>query len=143
MFDIRSIGAPDLDAVRPLAELARAEGFRHIDRLLDDFESGANLFDLLGEVLFGVWSEGSLVGVGGLNRDHYVEGAGRVRRVYVHPSFRRRGVGRELMGRIVEHAQGWFPVLVLKTDTPEGSAFYESLGFEVFAEGSNSHRYVF
>ena len=69
---------------------SRAQGFRFLDRLVADFESGANRFNQNGEALFGVLEGDACVAVGGVNRDPLSTdtGIGRVRRVYVrreHP----------------------------------------------------------
>jgi ribosomal protein S18 acetylase RimI-like enzyme len=48
----------------------------------------------------------------------------------VRASHRRRGVGRALVTAIMAAAMPSFDVLRLRTNTPEGSQFYESLGFD-------------
>ena len=48
----------------------------------------------------------------------------------VHPDFRRRGIGRALLERCVEHLRGR-GVLCIKLDaTPQGKPVYDSLGFK-------------
>lgn len=50
--------------------------------------------------------------------------------VLVHPNFRRRGVGRALLLRCIEHLQG-LKIKCIKLDaTPEGRTVYEKLGFK-------------
>lgn len=122
----------------PLAEMevllveSRAEGHTFVDRLVDGYTDGNNRFDQPGEALFGVYAGEQLVAVGGLNRDPYLpdENAGRVRHVYVLPSFRRQGVGRLLMKAIVEAARSSpFRLLTLRTCNPAADLFYRALGF--------------
>ena len=124
-----------------------AEGFRHVHRLIDDYENGTNRFDLLGEALFVAVFNGEVVGVGGLNRyEGYIredadeqqghsaanrrQRFGRVRRVYVLPSYRRKGIARAIMLEVLELAKEHFDHVVLRTSNPEADRFYRSLGFD-------------
>lgn len=135
----------------PLAEMklllaeSRAEGHRFVDRLVDDFVDGSNCFDQPGEALFGVYAEGRLVAVGGLNRDPYLpdENAGRVRHVYVLPAFRRRGAGRMLMRAIIDAARSSpFRLLTLRTVNPEADLFYRALGFRADSSYKNATHWL-
>lgn len=104
---------------------------RLVRRLVDEWATGANRFDRLGEGLFGAWVDGQLVGVCGLNVDPYTGEArvGRVRHLYVLSPFRRRGVGRRLIAEVVAAARGPFDTLRLRTQNPEAARLYEALGF--------------
>jgi GNAT superfamily N-acetyltransferase len=117
--------------IAPLLEEARQAGFRALDRLVEDWASGANRFDGPGEVLFAALDGGRVVGVCGLNIDPYAPGGrvGRVRRLYVLAGYRRRGIGRQLVGRAVDRARGIFERLRLRTDSEGAARFYEALGF--------------
>lgn len=99
--------------------------------LLEDWEKGTNRFSEPGEALYEARIDGRLVGVCGLNLDPYVEDAtsGRLRRLYVLPEFRRRGVGRSLVLRALEDAHSTFRVVRLRTINEQSAAFFESLGF--------------
>lgn len=119
--------------LRPLRDAAAREGFRFLERLQDDWLAGRNRFDEPGECLLGWWHHGRLGAVGGVNRmapGHY-----RLRRLYVAPRWRRQGVGRMLVAVLLAHvaAKGDGRV-VLRTDTAEGAAFNERLGFTRLAE---------
>ncbi|XEC93028.1 hypothetical protein AB6A23_16775 [Paenibacillus tarimensis] len=48
-----------------------SEGFRHLKRLVNDYETGVNKIDKEGEALFIAYQNGNIVGVCGLNRDPY------------------------------------------------------------------------
>src|SRR5262245_7040695 len=74
-------------------------GWRFLRRLSDEWATGDNRFRLPGEALFAARVQGMLVGVCGLNVDAYAANprVGRVRRLYVHASYRRRGIGRQLV----------------------------------------------
>lgn len=117
--------------VGELAMASRAEGFRHIDRLIDDHRSGANTFSAPGECLFEARVGTRLGGVGGLSIDPFAgsKTTGRVRRMYVLPELRGFGVGRSLLTEIQRAAADHFAVLNLFTGTEAGARFYEALGF--------------
>src|SRR5262249_34136913 len=102
-----------------------------MQRMRDDWDAGSNRFDRPGEILFEARVGVRLVGICGLNRDPYVHssGVGRVRHLYVDPEFRRRGVGRALVSRIVECASPNFVRLRLRTWRGDADLFYVALGF--------------
>ena len=127
--------------IAELAELARAEGYRLIDRLIDEFQSAQNTFSLPGEALFEARSARALVGIGGLNVDPYCAGGttGRIRRMYVRNDHRGRGVGRLLIHAIESRARARFDELRLFTDKPAAAAFYLALGYDVVEDSGATH----
>jgi hypothetical protein len=58
------------------------EGFRHMKRLVDEYENGTNRFDKLGEALFMAFDQDRIIGIGGLNQS-LADGIGRIRRLYI------------------------------------------------------------
>ena len=131
-----------LVVVEPLHDLASSSvgelvaeseqfGLRLVRRLADEWATGANRFDRSGEILLGAFIDQRLVGVCGLNVDPYAsdERVGRVRHLYVLSAFRRRGVGRQLMERVMQAAHGRFDVVRLRTNDPAAARLYEALGF--------------
>ena len=130
---------PPIDAM--VAE-SESEGFAFLRRLVVDWKSGANRFDLRGETFFLAIENKNVIGVGGLNIDPYANDAqvGRLRHIYVSNSHRRRAIGRGLVTRLLEVAKVEFCEVRLRTDTVEGDRFYSSLGFTAFPEQNiNSH----
>ena len=107
------------------------EGWRFLRRLAEEWESHANRFDRPGEALFAARLEQQLAGVCGLNIDPYAgsERVGRLRHLYVQPTFRRLGVGRQLVEQVLLQAQGRFQLLRLRTAHPEAARLYERHGF--------------
>jgi GNAT superfamily N-acetyltransferase len=83
---------------------ARAEGYRHLDRLADEWGSGAARFNREGEKLVAAVLDGELAGIGGLTLDPEQPGALRMRRFYVSKAFRRIGIGRALAENLLAHA---------------------------------------
>jgi GNAT superfamily N-acetyltransferase len=124
-----------------LAEAA-APGGRFLLRMRDEWLGGTVRFEIDGEILLGAFVEDKLVGVGAISRDPYAPapGLGRVRHVYVLEGFRRRGVGRALLNRLLAHGRDHFSVLRLSTRTPEAAQLYESLGFRRSEGFKETHR---
>lgn len=132
---VQKIESLDQALLAPLVKQSAAEGYRHLERLAEDWKTGANRFDRKNEALFAATyldpaREKRWAGIVGVNVDPYLAdpAIGRVRRLYVDPAFRRTGVGRRLVERVIDHARGRFRRLVLRT-TPEARLFYEQLGF--------------
>ncbi|UTT43397.1 GNAT family N-acetyltransferase [Exiguobacterium aurantiacum] len=121
---------------------SRQEGFRMLDRLVDDFRDGRNRFNQPGECLLGVFdASGNLLGIGGLNQDPYSLGfpVGRLRRFYILPDYRRQGIGRRLANALLLEAKRTFLTVILRTYTTQGAQFYESLGFIPYNTSTSSH----
>lgn len=130
MFSIREVVALPEDAAE-LAAAAQAEGLRFVARLVREYAAGENTFAAPGEALVEVRSGVRLAAIGGLNVDPYEPGGtvGRLRRLYVHPAFRGRGIGRALVLALEARAAGHFAVLRLFTASERAARFYESLGY--------------
>jgi GNAT superfamily N-acetyltransferase len=133
---MESIVIAELEEFHPgefveLLDAATAEGIAMMQRLVDDHASGINGFDRPGEVLLAAREETRILGVCGVNRNPFGGGlrTGRVRRMYVLPSHRSRGIGRELLAAVVRRATDSFDALVLRTNTTAGAAFYVRCGF--------------
>jgi GNAT superfamily N-acetyltransferase len=85
-------------------------------------------------VFFVISEDDRDVACGGLRR--LDDGIGEVKRMYVVPEARGRGISRMLLKAIVEHARTLgYAELWLETGTaqPEAMALYESSGFEPIA----------
>jgi GNAT superfamily N-acetyltransferase len=132
----------DLDS---LVVESKEDGFRFVERLINDYKNGSNTFNHDGEALFGVFNEeGDIVAIGGLNQDPYSNetSIGRLRRFYVRREFRRSGIGTILVKRIIEEAKIYYKTLVLHTDTKQAEKFYTSLGFLKGNLYPNSSQYM-
>ena len=78
--------------------------------------------------------DGDIVGMGGLRR--HADGIGELKRMYVEPSARGRGVARALIRGLEEAAAvNGFGEIWLETGTeqPEAIALYESSGYRAIA----------
>ena len=119
----------DLDSI---VKQSKEDGFRFVERLINDYKNGRNTFNRFGEGLFGVFNEeGVLVAIGGLNKDPFSNGQciGRLRRFYVDKEYRRSGIGSLLVKKIINEAKRFYKILVLHTDTDQADKFYSSNGF--------------
>lgn len=121
---------PLRDDYTALLNESLAQGQRMLQRLRDNWESGANRFDQNGEILIAGFINDELAGVCGRNIDPYGvdAGQGRVRHLYVAQRFRRNGVGSALVRSILDGTSEYFSCL--NTNAPESAyAFYQALGF--------------
>ena len=127
-----------------LVEASRAEGFRFLERLRDDWASGENRFEKPGEAFYLARDGGHLLGVCGLNQDPYAgdPAVGRMRRLYVAPRFRRHGVGSTLIRHATANAGGLFAVIRLRSNTEEGDRFWRACGFARLPQGDPEATHV-
>lgn len=117
---------------------AQAEGYRFLDRLADEWASGAMRFAGDGEALLAAHAAGELAGIGGLTRDPFIPGCLRMRRFYVRASFRRSGVGRTLATALLDRCER--RIRPITVNAASGSEpFWESLGFVADARDGHSH----
>jgi GNAT superfamily N-acetyltransferase len=107
---------------------ARAEGYAFLDRLANDWASGAIRFDRPGEALLAAYSDDVLAAIGGITIDPVLPDALRMRRFYVRSAFRRAGIGREIAQVFLERAFRSVRVVTLNAAV-DSVPFWEALGF--------------
>jgi len=117
---------------------ARADGYRFLDRLADDWRSGAMRFRQTGEAFLAAYAGDKLAGVGGLTVDPVVHGALRMRRFYVRRSFRRSGIGRSIVATLLDKAFKATTLVTLNA-ARDSVQFWESLGFVPDSEAGHTH----
>jgi len=122
------------DGFDVLRRNARAEGHRNMDRLVEDWASGAQRFDAAGEALLAALVAGELAGIGGITADPTMQGALRMRRFYVRTEFRRHGVGRRLAETLIASVH-----LVVNAGTQQAARFWEALGFMPDQRDGHTH----
>ena len=134
---------PDLDT-ELLPESVR-EGFDHVKWLQQDWQSEKNQFSMPEEAFYVVSSDSRLIGVCGVNFDPYSkdDSVCRRRRLYVHPGFRGKGVGRSLVERAIADARKHFKTIRLRTLDDQAASFFEALGFrELVDQEGATHEMV-
>lgn len=111
-------------------------------RLDENWLNGQNRFDKPGENLSGLYKDGLLIGVCGLNQDPYTPScrAGRLRHLYVAMEWRRMQVGITLVRTVLEGSARWFDFI--NTNAPQSAfTFYERAGFILLANNDKAtHR---
>ena len=129
----------DISDLEPLLSASVSEGYRHVTRLVEDYQIGTNRFEQRGELLLVARAaDGIVLGVCGLNATAQPS-IGRVRRFYVLPTMRSQGIGAALLERIVKAARSHFTTLELHTDDPRAAAFYGRHGFRSSQRDDATH----
>jgi GNAT superfamily N-acetyltransferase len=130
MISIQKIELP-VPGLESLLLEAQAEGYDFIETLVEQWASAENRFDAPGEILCGHLDDGLLVAVGGLNCDPFAgrPDMGRIRRVYVRPAWRDKGIGRALVIALMKHARTHFRSVRLRAENAGAARLYESIGF--------------
>jgi GNAT superfamily N-acetyltransferase len=128
------------EALTALAEQADAEGIKVVRAVIDRWESGEERYDRSGEQLLVAATDDGVVGVGGLTICPTIPGALRVRRFYVHPAWRRRGVAAEITSALLA---SWPRDVSMITCNARASAaaprFWEAMGFEPVDDANVTH----
>ena len=130
-MEIKKIKDSSIGLLEILANEANSEGYRFVQRTIDEWRNCINTFSKKGEILFGIFISDLCVGIGGLNVDPFINNPniGRIRHVYISPKYRRKGLATLLLRKIIQIAVKHFELLRLYTENPNASSFYESLGF--------------
>ncbi len=93
-----------------LVQESKEEGFNFLKKLINEYENKLNTFNKTGECLYGIFQGEKLIGIGGLNEDPYTENnkIGRLRRFYISKDYRRIGLGKSLLNKLLSHAEKEF-----------------------------------
>jgi ribosomal protein S18 acetylase RimI-like enzyme len=124
---------------------SKAEGINFLEKMSQEWISGANRFSLPNESLFAAFSEqGKLAALGGLNVDPYLEdnSIGRVRHLYVSPIMRGQGIGKSLVERIIQESMIHFKRLRLRTSNLNAVSLYQFFGFKLVEHQDKDHYYM-
>ena len=119
---------------------ASGEGVRNMALLAEGWQSDARFQDD-GEALLAAFLVGELAGIGGLSVEPAApEPARRLRRFYVHPTMRRRGVATALASALIH--EGFDSVALLTVNARASDAagpFWQAQGFVADASGPWTH----
>lgn len=122
------------DALRKEAD---AEGHRHMTRLAVEFAETPELFIAL---LAGI-DGGDLLGIGGMTIDPDEPAAIRMRRLYVSPAARGRGIARTLANALLNEALGQTRLITVHAGNPGAERFWETMGFATVRDRPWSHQF--
>lgn len=118
------------DRVALLASRAEQEGIRIVSTLRERWEDESERYGGHGEAVLAAVARGEVVGVGGLSHCPHVDGALRMRRFYVAPAWRRRGVARSLAQELITTGHVYADVITCNARASVAAApFWESVGF--------------
>ncbi|MFS0615632.1 GNAT family N-acetyltransferase [Lederbergia ruris] len=126
---VTSLEQYDLDM---LIDDSLSEGYKFIERLVNEYKTGSNKFDKKGESLYVAKIGSEVIGIGGLNIDPYLSlpDVGRVRHLYVLRKNRGTGVEKKLLITITDEARKHFRTLRLSTtNNPVADNLYIKCGF--------------
>ena len=78
-----------------------SEEFHFLHKMKNEWRSGVNLFSKDGEIVLGAFHGDLIVGICGVNIDPYSDdqNIGRLRHLYVSSSYRRSGLGSQLVNQ--------------------------------------------
>lgn len=140
-YSIKEINNLNVSALERLSEEALSENHSFVKRAVDEWKNGINSFSKPGEKLWGIFIDNKCIAIGGLNQDPYMKdkNIGRVRHLYVFPKYRRRGLAKILIKKIIDEAKENFTILRLSTDNPVAASLYESMGFTKQNEHKATH----
>ena len=144
MIAIQKIELP-ISGMESLQSEALAEGYGFIQTLVEQWASAENRFDAPGEILCGHLDQGLLVAVGALNIDPFAgdNEIARIRKIYVRPAWRNKGVGRALVTTLVEEARKSFRAVRLRADNMNAARLYEKIGFAPIESPDATHMLIF
>lgn len=128
------------DGFDDLVAEASGEGVRNMALLADGWAAGARFQDD-GEALLAAFLVGELAGIGGLSVEPASpEPARRLRRFYVRPAMRRRGVATALASALIHEGFDSVQLLTVNARASDAAgAFWEAQGFVADASGSWTH----
>ena len=127
IIEIDELEKYDIETVRYKSD---KEGYNHINRLIAEYNAGENRFDKIGEKLIGFSLDNKVVAICGLNTEPTNNRLGRIRRLYVLPEERRRGIGTKLVKYLIKHAEQYFQSVVVNVGDLPVDNFYKSIGFK-------------
>ncbi|MBW4520463.1 MAG: GNAT family N-acetyltransferase [Scytolyngbya sp. HA4215-MV1] len=129
MFTIHTVQKLFLASLTEMLTESQSTGFRAVQRLLDEWETGTHRFDRPGEARFVATINRQTIGICGLTIDPYTDqlDCGRVRRLYVMMEHRCNGIGHALVERVIAEARLSFTQLHVRTDHPITDRLYRSI----------------
>jgi GNAT superfamily N-acetyltransferase len=141
-MELRPLQLADLPALRALAPLAEAEGYRFVGRFLAELPASTVVDDVIAGFV-AVFDHDCLIAFGGVTRDpyHTRSDVARLRHVYVRRDRRGEGIGRHLVSALETRARAaGYQLLRLRTDTVAAAHFYEHLGYSIVDEDAATHQ---
>lgn len=133
---IRERLPPGFELLRYAAD---EEAFQMLGVLAEEWTNGTGRFAGPGEMLVAAFDRAALAGVGGMSRDPHDAEALRMRRFYVYPPYRRRGIGRAMARFLLERPEVVNRAVTLNAPYAEAARFWQALGFIPDARDGHTH----
>ena len=126
-----------------LNESAKSENINVVSNLISSWSNSKSFFGERGEGLWiaSITESGEVIGVGGITICPTRPECRRVRRFYISPQWRRRGVATALAKQCIERAKsaGVSTVTCHAAASAMAPRFWESVGFEPVADPDITH----
>ncbi|MEY4228429.1 MAG: hypothetical protein RLZ84_1021 [Actinomycetota bacterium] len=126
-----------------LNESAKSENINVVSNLISSWSNSKSFFGERGEGLWiaSITESGEVIGVGGITICPTRPECRRVRRFYISPQWRRRGVATDLANKCIERAKsaGVSTVTCHAAASAMAPRFWESVGFEPVADPDITH----
>ncbi|MEI6352757.1 MAG: GNAT family N-acetyltransferase [Candidatus Nomurabacteria bacterium] len=131
-YEIIEIKDSNILEIQEIANETSQDNYNFVQRTIDEWKNNTNKFSKIGEKLWGIIIDNKIIGIGGLNKDPFIEDekVGKVRHIYISKQYRGFGLSKILLNLIIEKAKENFTTLRLSTNNPIASSVYESLGFK-------------
>jgi GNAT superfamily N-acetyltransferase len=128
------------DGFDDLVAEASGEGVRNMALLAEGWKAGAR-FQGDGEAILAAFLVGALAGIGAMSVEPAAsEPARRLRRFYIRPAMRRRGVATALASALIHEGFDSVDVLTVNARASKAAApFWEAQGFVADASGPWTH----
>jgi GNAT superfamily N-acetyltransferase len=112
------------DALRADAE---ADGHRHMGRLAAELDGTQPMF----HAVFAAYVEGNLAGIGAITDEPEPTSrpTWRMRRLYVHRQFRRRGAAQSITTALIQVAASKVWMVTTNAGNDQAARFWEQIGF--------------
>src|SRR5262245_24879333 len=119
---------------------AEADGHRHLRRLAAEFATTRSMF----HAVLAAFSDGGLAGIGAMTDEPQPtpEPAWRMRRLYVHRGFRRRGIARAIASALLEDAASKVRIVTVHAGNDGAARFWEAIGFQQAACKAWTHQTI-
>ena len=110
-----------------LIEDAEADGHRHMSRLATEFDETPAMF----HAIFAAYVGDDLAGLGAITAEPERTSipAWRMRRLYVHRQFRRRGGARAIALALMQEAASKVRMVTVNAGNEHAACFWEQMGF--------------
>ncbi|MBD3340546.1 MAG: GNAT family N-acetyltransferase [Candidatus Lokiarchaeota archaeon] len=134
---IEEIKILEEDTIEELIHESENEGYRFLSKMFSQWNSRENQFQKENEKAIIFRENNKVIAIGGINEEPYLKRKdfGRLRGVYVLPSFRRKHVGKEIVKHLIDFGNKYYKAITLRVpDNIEAYPFYESIGFEMTNE---------